>query len=71
MEEKFKTPEYQRRASKKWKDKNVIKNKRSSYRSSARLYAREYAESLEDIKELEEIFKKENKNYKGEIQNNE
>lgn len=65
MEEKFKTPEYQRRASQKWKEKNAKKNKRSSYRSSARLYAREYAESIEDIKELEEIFKNENKNYLG------
>lgn len=65
MEKDFKTSEAQRKASQKWKEKNAKKNKRSSYSSRARLYAREYAESIEDIKELEEIFKNENKNYLG------
>ncbi|WP_197273091.1 hypothetical protein [Lagierella massiliensis] len=45
--------------------KNKERNRYSSSRSSARLYAREYAESIENIKELEEIFKNENKNYLG------
>ena len=69
MEKDFKTPEYQRKASRKWKEKNKEKNRYSSSRSSARSFARYYAESIEDIKELEEIFKKENKNFKGKTEN--
>lgn len=65
MEKDFKTSEAQRKASQKWKEKNKARNKYVNYRSSAKLFAREYAKSLEDIKELEEIFKNENKNYIG------
>lgn len=65
MEKDFKTSEAQRKASQKWKEKNKARNKYVNYRSLAKLFAREYAKSLEDIKELEEIFKNENKNYIG------
>ena len=69
MEKDFKTPEYQRKASQKWREKNKNKNLYSNSRSSARSFARYHAESLEDIKELEEIFKKENKNFNGKTEN--
>lgn len=69
MEKDFKTSEAQRKANQKWREKNKKKNRYSNYKSSAKLFAREYAKSLEDIKELEEIFKKENKNFKGKTEN--
>lgn len=69
MDKNFKTSEAQRKANQKWRDKNKARNRYSNYKSSAKLFAREYAKNLNDIKELEEIFKKENKNFNGKTEN--
>lgn len=58
----LKTTEAQRRASKKYKERNPEQTKINRYRSNARTFARHYAKH-EDIDELIEIFEKENPNF--------
>lgn len=58
----YKTSEAQRRATRKYKERNPEQTKISRYRSHARTFVRHYA-TEEDMAELEEIFKKENPNY--------
>lgn len=62
---KYKTSEAQRRASKKYRKKNPERTKITSYRTTARTFVRHYA-TKEDMENLMEVFKKENKNYKKE-----
>lgn len=59
---KYKTSEAQRRASKKYKEKNPEQTKISRYRSNARTFVRHHA-TEEDMAELVEIYEKENPNY--------
>jgi len=56
-----KTSEAQRRATKKWEKNNPEKVKYLRNRTAARTFARHYADR-EDMKELMEIFEKENEN---------
>ncbi|WP_300409059.1 hypothetical protein [Lagierella sp.] len=70
MENEFKTPKYQREASQRWREKNKARNKYVNSRSSARSFARYHAKNMDDIKELEEIFKKENPNFNKKTENN-
>lgn len=56
---KLKTTEAQRRASKKYKERNPEQTKINRYRSNAKTFVRHHA-TADDIDELIEIFKKEN-----------
>lgn len=58
-----KTSDAQKRATNNWRKRNPEDAKYGSYRSSARTFARHWA-TKEDMKELLEIFQKENKNSK-------
>lgn len=51
-----KTSEAQRRATKKWEEKNPERKRYLRYRSSARTFVRHWA-TKEDFEKLEEIFK--------------
>ena len=57
----YKTTEAQRRAVKNNKKRNREQTKINSYKSSARTFVRHYA-TREELKELIEIFEKENPN---------
>ena len=57
---KKKTSEAQRRATKKWEEKNPEKKRYLSYRTTARTFVRHWAND-EDLKELVGIFENENK----------
>lgn len=57
----YKTTEAQRRAVKNYKKRNREQTKINSYKSSARTFVRHYA-TREELKELIEIFEKENPN---------
>lgn len=57
----YKTSKAQRRATKKWEQNNPEAKRYLRARSNARTFARKYANSLEEVEELVEIFKKENK----------
>lgn len=57
-----KTSEAQARANKRWRKNNKEANRIASYRSTARTFVRHYA-TAEEMEELQEIFKKENKNF--------
>lgn len=59
----FKTTEAQRRASKNYKKRNPEQTRINRYRSNARTFVRYHAKQ-EDMKELLEIFEKENPNGK-------
>lgn len=59
----YKTTEAQRRASKVYKERNPEQTKINRYRSNARTFVRHHAKE-EDMKELIEIFKNENPNFK-------
>lgn len=63
MEDK-KTSEAQKRATQNWRKRNPEKARYNGSKSSARTFVRKYA-SQEDMDELMEIFKNENKNYRG------
>ena len=54
-----KTSEAQRRASRSYEERNREKTRINSYRRTARLFVKTYA-TEEDMKELNEIFKKNN-----------
>lgn len=60
---KLKTTEAQRRASKNYKQRNPEQTRINRYRSNARTFVRHHAKE-EDMKELLEIFEKENPNGK-------
>lgn len=60
--EKRKTSDAQLNAIKNWRQRNPEKARYNSSRTSARTFARKYA-TKEDMDELIEIFKNENKNY--------
>jgi len=60
---KLKTTEAQRRASKNYKERNPEQTKVNRYRSTARTFVRHHA-TENDIKDLMEIYKKENPNGK-------
>lgn len=60
---KNKTSDAQIRATRRWEAKNPEKTKIDNYRRTSRTFFRHYATD-EDIKELLEIYKKENKNSK-------
>lgn len=60
---KNKTSEAQKRASRAYEERNPEKTKIDRYKRNARTFFRHYA-TRDDIDELEEIFKKENPNYK-------
>ena len=62
---KYKTSEAQRRAVKRYKKRNPERTRITRYRTNARTFARHYA-TKEDMENLMEVFKKENKNYKKE-----
>lgn len=47
--------EAQKRATKKWREKNKEQARRNSYRRSARTFIRSHAQE-EDLKELEELI---------------
>ncbi len=57
-----KTSDAQLNAIKNWRKRYPEKARYNSSKTSARTFARKYA-TEEDMKELMEIFKKENKNY--------
>ena len=59
----YKTTEAQRRASKKYKQRNPEQTKINRYRSNAKTFVRHHA-TPDDINELIEIFKRENPNGK-------
>lgn len=59
----LKTTEAQRRASRAYKKRNPEQTRINRYRSNARTFVRHHAKE-EDMKELLEIFKKENPNGK-------
>ena len=68
---KLKTTEAQRRASKKYKERNPEQTRINRYRSNAKTFVRYHAKE-EDMKELLKIFKNENPNgvkMKGGMQN--
>lgn len=68
---KLKTTEAQRRASKKYKERNPEQTRINRYRSNARTFVRYHAKE-EDIDDLLDIFKRENPNgvkMKGGMQN--
>ena len=56
-----KVSEAQRRATKKWEEKNPERKRYLSYRTTARTFVRHWAND-EDLKELIGIFENENKN---------
>ena len=58
---KLKTTEAQRRASKKYKERNPEQTRINRYRSNARTFVRYHAKE-EDIDDLVDIFKNENPN---------
>lgn len=60
-----KASDAQRRATKKWEERNSYKKRYLSHRSNARTFVRHWAKK-EDIQELIEIFNKENENAKKE-----
>ena len=62
---KYKTSEAQRRAVKRYKKRNPEQTRINRYRSNARTFVRHHAKE-EDMENLMEVFKKENKNYKKE-----
>ena len=62
---KLKTTEAQRRASKNYKKRNPEQTRINRYRSNARTFVRHHA-TKDDMENLMEVFKKENKNYKKE-----
>ena len=64
----YKTTAAQRKAVKNYKKRNPEQTKINSYKSSARTFVRHYA-TKEELKELIEIFKKENPNNKITIRN--
>lgn len=67
----LKTTEAQVRASRSYEQRNPEKTKITRYRSTARTFVRHHAKE-EDMKELLEIFKRENPNgekMKGDMQN--
>ena len=57
---KKKTSEAQRRATKKWEEKNPKRKRYLSYRTTARTFVRHWAND-KDLKELIGIFENENK----------
>ena len=57
---KKKTSEAQRRATKKWEEKNPERTRYLRYRTTARTFVRHWAND-EDLKELIGIFENENK----------
>lgn len=57
----YKTSKAQRKASRKWEERNREQARKQSYLRTARLYFRTYADD-EDVAELLEIYKKENPN---------
>ena len=59
---KDKTSNAQKRAIKNWRKNNPKASRINSYRSTARTFVRHYA-TPEEMAELNDIFKKENKNY--------
>lgn len=61
----LKTSEAQRRATRNWEQNNPEAKRYLRARSNARTFARKYANTLEEVEELVEIFKKENPNYKN------
>lgn len=61
-----KTSEAQLRAIKNWRKRNPEKVRYNGAKTSARTFARKYA-TQEDMDELMEIFKNENKNFKKSI----
>lgn len=50
-----KVSEAQKRAKKKWEEKNKEKSRIDGYKRTARLFIKKYAD-VEDIKELEELI---------------
>ena len=60
-----KVSEAQRRATKKWEEKNPERTRYLRYRTTARTFVRHWAND-EDVEELLEIYKRENPNSKKE-----
>lgn len=58
-----KTSDAQARASRRWEERNPDRKRYLRYRSNARTFVRHWADK-EDLQELIEIFKNENKNTK-------
>lgn len=59
----YKTSEAQRKASRNWEEKNPDRKRYIRYRSNARTFVRHWADD-EDMQELIDIYKEENKNAK-------
>lgn len=59
---KGKTSNAQKRAIKNWRKKNPEASRINSYRATAKTFARHYA-TPEEMADINDIFKKENKNY--------
>ena len=57
-----KTSDAQIRASRKWEEKNPERKRYLRYKSNARTFVRHWADD-EDMQELIDIYKEENKNY--------
>lgn len=60
-----KTSDAQIRASRRWEEKNPERKRYLRYKSNARTFVRHWADD-EDLQELIEIYKEENKNAKKE-----
>ena len=59
----YKTSKAQRRATKKWEERNPDRKRFLRNRSNARTFVRHYADK-DDMNELNEIYKRENPNAK-------